>query len=1614
MNTYTFKYSILEDSEEPIDYYAPATFLMWLNQQNSINQDINRTFELYREYVLAWSKYKGKSEEETSNIVRDSYIQVLREIVVNFSTEEERRFILNADFTDAYDLDVILPFFIEKIKAICLFYANTREEVKTAPIQHNLRGSNLGVENLVKKLIFDAARTNQIDYSQFTCSFPPVSAIARGLSVYVEELYDTTDTYFNNNPLSSYNSFKNDSSLRIQLSSSNLNSIFPNLYLNFKQAIIDAIREYPFFVKTLGTNNFSVNPVLSGTELQYLKPRDFISYLSGGTEELKLNVQSLLAPKFIGTDFYYLSTGETTTKIVSGLLFSTKTVTSSPTLNFLNKQYPSTASVPNLNLLFTEYELGRFFLPQFTGLLIHNTPAKTYEIDVSQLKPNSVYAFPDPNVIGNVSYGNSVEEVFIPLLYKIDLTWNKISRSNQFAFGDVLSNSYNPLYYGYQSQSQDLQRDISGLSKAVDNVQFWTGNKQEVWSNPDIWEGLSINDALPLEERQQSLLANNYTPVYWGSDIFGNEYGILKNIFPLKTLSAIDYNDGSVMPGSNTVILSADNYSIRSLYDRKYLTPGIFYFRGVDSTVLPASAALSAIFLKYPSDIQEEMSSSVLYFNMYFDTFVLETQNYVIIDSFNYNYDSNKIIINNSAGYFIKKVFTNNKLEKFAGEWYSENDNTLYLAFTQLLPYLSGSNYKVLFPTIYKTPLTNIKVEKVYPPANTPISINSYSLSAGFAEPPQINLTQLNGISFTKSEKKGLFNFTYLAKNLNGMPFFVNEQLKEGDWDIYLETFNPRLFRPYYFIYDNNYSNPIMPFLVKYSGTVGGTMGGQFLKKGYIDVGFESDPGELTYLFADGVRPVQINKPGTYIVQFDWESYNEVSIFVGCSGYSIKNVGSNIIFNNSTPNAVVLDTYGEVDGTSIAFGTYYNTLTSVSALALTPVVTAFFVGISSNSEFSVGSATKISPSLSLTSPAFYGDYNKWVLSDKIDLTYQEFAETVLQDGNVTCFVVDSLFNPVTSTDDYIFNLMPAKSFVSRLSGSVFLYPAASFLNQYSQIACNVERPTYPDTSVLKFTLVPSVSTTQLTFCNQPSEILRDLYITKTGTGSGVVFTDPYCIDCGTTCYQSFPYNSTVSIIASANTDSEFTRWIGGPCNLSQSPDCVYNVTDSYTVTAVFTVIPRFIVDAVSLGYIVSPAFGLQSVGRIYSTDGIINSPDIRSFNYKNLANVSLSCIVPISGWFFTGWQGGACAGISDRNVCSFQVSEAQYVSAFYVRYYDYNLTLETTTTASDLQNYGKVISYTQYDTNQINCSGRTIEGPTGTCTYAFTGTGQLSGIGTFITLSAIPARGYQFKEWINIPPYGRTYGDDRTGLEFTIASDVSLSALFDTGFYTLTIEFSGDGVGWIKSADPLNPGAYDEYSINADSGNSTLQTKYQIISGTVLTLYASAYPDNTIIGLSSRTTILGVGASAINITVDSDVSLVATFSAGTFYTLEVQRFGTNCGVISSVPTGINCGPGGGPVCLQILPKGTTSIVEATLTPNCNLSAYFGDSVIYRYAAGRGIVFNPAGTIEYIEGESFVLADGSLSLDTTGAPYISSGSINVTNGEIKIPMTTNRTVSAYLY
>ncbi len=77
-----------------------------------------------------------------------------------------------------------------------------------------------------------------------------------------------------------------------------------------------------------------------------------------------------------------------------------------------------------------------------------------------------------------------------------------------------------------------------------------------------------------------------------------------------------------------------------------------------------------------------------------------------------------------------------------------------------------------------------------------------------------------------------------------------------------------------------------------------------------------------------------------------------------------------------------------------------------------------------------------------------------------------------------------------------------------------------------------------------------------------------LMVAKAGTGSGTVTSSPSGINCGTGCAATYTDGTTVSLTASAGTDSIFAGWSGGGC--SGTGSCTATIDSDKTVTASFT------------------------------------------------------------------------------------------------------------------------------------------------------------------------------------------------------------------------------------------------------------------------------------------------------------------------------------------------------------------------------------------------------------------------------------------------------------
>ena len=157
-----------------------------------------------------------------------------------------------------------------------------------------------------------------------------------------------------------------------------------------------------------------------------------------------------------------------------------------------------------------------------------------------------------------------------------------------------------------------------------------------------------------------------------------------------------------------------------------------------------------------------------------------------------------------------------------------------------------------------------------------------------------------------------------------------------------------------------------------------------------------------------------------------------------------------------------------------------------------------------------------------------------------------------------------------------------------------------------------------------------------------------LTVSKAGTGSGTVLSNPAGINCGSTCSASFNSGTSVTLSATAASGSSFAGW-GGAC--SGTGSCTVTMDAAKSVSATFNTAPPN-----TFSLTVSKA-GTGS-GTVLSNPAGINCGSTCSASFNSGTSVTLSATAA-SGSSFAGW-GGACTGTGS---CTVTMSAAQSVTA---------------------------------------------------------------------------------------------------------------------------------------------------------------------------------------------------------------------------------------------------------------------------------------------------------------------------------------------------------------
>jgi len=982
----------LTPSSITIDRIEPLTFIEWAKYNGeNITSGTDEYLSRYNSYLNNWFIQNQLSKTDSQATLQKLYLSLINDIVINYSTIDEQRFLKNIDPTNSRDLAAAVPFFSKKLKDICLYYSTLRDKVQNTALANNLNGSNYGIQKLIYNAIIETVATN--DFVKDTASlFTPISSIKNNTVIEVEDIYDLHSNYFDITPTAPASAYSSNNDERAEYFSLNQYDIDPYLFLNFNESILKAIFQYPFYLIELGTN-LTIDPAVNSTQLTFLKDNDFTKLINiNQTGELNLLDQKEFITKFIGTDFYYLQTNNEGNINVSGILFEAE----SEFANILNKRYPSIAAVPSEEFLKTGKEIGLFFKPDKHGLL-HFTNFKFIPEIKETLDPNTVYYFPDPSKYGNIT-SNTQQDFQTPYIFREEAHFNKIDFSNQYAFGDVRTHPLLHTFRAYQSREQSLNISDFGVVRYTDSQEFFKGEKKTLWANSDVYPLVPAN-LFPIDERAQKQLPINKTLIQFKSDIYGNDYGLYKDVEPYKVtqelskttsqlfqclvldghvfndpisgfnfnyeqvdfekgysgvilktststfnntpsgdgrfnLSRLDYTiqsyefqpesfcsdyvdieyncnvkDGQTFTLSNDALLpdtpsdspSYDpnssglyyqelvdggvnhlhiptyratfafpgtftftppftaignydgslffvansgqpcgaesapslytetsfflDYNIplretvidtasssitenKTIYDAEYRAYGDIYFRRItNSEILPLSAALSAIFIKYEEPVQEELATKVINFDIFYDTILIETENYAVFDAVVPSAD-NKTIFSNTGTMNVVSKGIHREFEKLSTVWFDEINNTLLVCKMCILPELSASNYKIVYPKVFLYDIGTKEFNQVYPLERD--EILTFEMLRGFSlidKSIELNIVEIDKPVLTYNNDTDTYKLTYVGRDVSCMFYIFVIEFAYINGVVTVKT--QTMYMPTMDVLDLNFANPI-------------------------------------------------------------------------------------------------------------------------------------------------------------------------------------------------------------------------------------------------------------------------------------------------------------------------------------------------------------------------------------------------------------------------------------------------------------------------------------------------------------------------------------------------------------------------------------------------------------------------------------------------------------------------------------------------------------------------------------------------------------------------------------------------------------------------------------
>ena len=459
--------------EDALDKFAPYSYLKFI-QTVSESYQPDTLVAFYNDYVNKWNIKSNKKATNEKDEIIARYQNFLQDITLNFTTNAERTFLTQINFENPHDLEIAMSFYSKKIRDIISYYKRKRDNLHYTTIKTRLKGSSLGADQAATDLIIDFLEnrsTAAIDYD--------INIIKSKLSVSLTEYFDNFANYFNRVPdREEYGR-------------------------NFKEFDPEGPPSANIF---LTEDSVLIQQVFRGVGDAIAKLKEPNSLF---------NNKRKLTEKFIGADFYFLSTDSNGVANIDNngepqLLFKAD----KPYANYVNQNYPSTASVFS-NDIISERDLG-FFRPHNSSIVSIQGKRLEYFTKSEGYDQNQLYIFPDPSLYTNPQN---------ILTFIVDTSRSINNRSKGIAVYQPNTDKDGTSFIGYNSEIPGERNLDTSLAFLYDDG-YIDDSKKDLFGNIFglVKDDNYYRNNLELETPKK-ILSLNLNGYQFYDDLYGEAYG---------------------------------------------------------------------------------------------------------------------------------------------------------------------------------------------------------------------------------------------------------------------------------------------------------------------------------------------------------------------------------------------------------------------------------------------------------------------------------------------------------------------------------------------------------------------------------------------------------------------------------------------------------------------------------------------------------------------------------------------------------------------------------------------------------------------------------------------------------------------------------------------------------------------------------------------------------------------------------------------------------------------------------------------------------------------------------------------------------------------------------